>query len=54
VFTRVSRAVRPTSNKPAREANLSLITRGDKQSVTIKSQNAQAEVQRATINLQRG
>jgi len=35
-------------------ANMSLMTRGDKQSVTIKSQDAQAEVQGATINLQRG
>jgi hypothetical protein len=35
-------------------ANLSLMTRGDKQLVTIKSQDAQAEVQGATINLQRG
>ena len=34
-------------------ANLSLMTRGDKQSITIKS-HAQAEVQGATINLQRG
>jgi hypothetical protein len=39
---------------PTFTANLSLITRGDKQSVTIRSQNAQAEVQGATINLQRG
>jgi hypothetical protein len=35
-------------------ANLNLVTRGDKQSVTIKSQDGQAEVQGATINLQRG
>jgi hypothetical protein len=35
-------------------ANMNLVTRGDKQSVTIKSQDAQAEVQGATINLQRG
>ena len=39
---------------PTFTANLSLMTRGDKQSVTIKSQDAQAEVQGATINLQRG
>jgi hypothetical protein len=39
---------------PTFAANLSLMTRGDKQSVTIKSQDAQAEVQGATINLQRG
>jgi hypothetical protein len=35
-------------------ANLNLMTRGDKQSVTIKSQDAQAEVRGATITLQRG
>jgi hypothetical protein len=39
---------------PTFAANLSLMTRGDKQSVTIKSQDAQAEVQGATINLPRG
>jgi len=39
---------------PTFTANLNLITRGDKQWVTIKSQDAQAEVQGATINLQRG
>jgi hypothetical protein len=39
---------------PIFTANLSLTTRGDKQSVTIRSQDAQAEVQGATINLQRG
>jgi hypothetical protein len=39
---------------PTFTANLSLVTRGDKQSVTIKSQDAQAEVQGATINLHRG
>jgi hypothetical protein len=39
---------------PTFTANLNLMTRGDKQSVTIKSQDAQAEVQGATINLQRG
>ena len=38
---------------PTFSANLNLVTRGDKQSVTIKSQDAQAEVQGATINLQR-
>jgi hypothetical protein len=31
-----------------------LVTRGDTQSVTIKSQDAQAGVQGATITLQRG
>ena len=39
---------------PTFTANLNLVTRGDKQSVTIKSQDGQAEVQGATINLQRG
>jgi len=39
---------------PIFTANLSLTTRGDKQSVTIRSQDAQAEVQGATINMQRG
>ena len=35
-------------------ANLNLVTQGDKQSVTIKSQDEQAEVRGATISLQRG
>ena len=39
---------------PTFTANLNLATRGDKQSVTIKSQDAQANVQGATITLQRG
>ncbi len=39
---------------PTFTANLSLATHGDKQSVTIKSQDAQADVQGATITLQRG
>jgi hypothetical protein len=39
---------------PTFTANLNLATRGDKQSVTIKSQDAQADVQGATITLQRG
>jgi hypothetical protein len=39
---------------PAFTANLDLVTRGDKQSVTIKSQDANAGVQGATITLQRG
>jgi hypothetical protein len=39
---------------PTFTANLRLTTRGDTQSVTIKSQDAQAPVQGATINLQRG
>jgi hypothetical protein len=39
---------------PTFTANLGLVTRGDKQSVTITSQDAQATVQGATITLQRG
>ena len=39
---------------PTFTANLNLATRGDKQSVTIKSQDAQADVQGVTITLQRG
>ena len=39
---------------PTFTANLNLVTRGDKQSVTIKSQDAKADVQGATITLQRG
>jgi hypothetical protein len=39
---------------PTFTANLELVTRGDKQSVTIKSQDANADVQGATITLQRG
>jgi hypothetical protein len=39
---------------PTFTANLSLATHGDKQSVTIKSQDAQADVQGATITLRRG
>ena len=35
-------------------ANLNLVTRGANQSVTIKSQDAQADVRGATITLQRG
>ena len=35
-------------------ANLNLVTRGANQSVTINSQDAQAEVRGATITLQRG
>jgi len=35
-------------------ANLNLVTLGDKQSVTIRSQDGQADVQGATITLQRG
>jgi hypothetical protein len=39
---------------PTFTANLNLVTRGDKQSVTIRSQDAQADVQGATITLKRG
>jgi hypothetical protein len=39
---------------PTFTANLNLVTRGDKQSVTIKSHDAKADVQGATITLQRG
>jgi hypothetical protein len=39
---------------PTFTANLNLVTRGDKQSVTIKSQDAQAGVHGATSTLQRG
>ena len=39
---------------PSFSASLNLVTRGDRQSVTIKSQDAQTEVQGATITLQRG
>jgi hypothetical protein len=39
---------------PTFAANLNLVTQGDKQSVTIKSQDAQAEVRGATITLRRG
>ena len=39
---------------PTFSANLNLETRGDKQSVTIKSQDEKAQVLGATITLQRG
>ena len=39
---------------PTFTADLDLMTRGDNQSVTIKSQDANADVQGATITLQRG
>jgi hypothetical protein len=50
---RWSAVARSGSEVPTFTANLSLTTRGDKQSITIKSQDAQAEIQGATINLQR-
>jgi hypothetical protein len=39
---------------PSFSANLTLVTRGDRQSVVIRSQDAQASVRGATITLQRG
>lgn len=39
---------------PSFTASMNLVTHGDEQSVTIRSQDAQAEVQGATITLQRG
>jgi hypothetical protein len=42
------------ANGPTFTANLSLATRGDKQSVTIKSRDAEAEVRGVTITMQRG
>jgi hypothetical protein len=36
------------------DLNLNLVTRGDKQSVTIRSQDAQADVQGATITMRPG
>ncbi len=42
------------ANGPSFTANLNLVTRGDKQSVTIRSRDAKAEVRGATINMQRG
>jgi hypothetical protein len=42
------------ANGPTFAADLSLMTRGDKQSVSIKSRDAEAAVRGATINMQRG
>jgi hypothetical protein len=42
------------ANGPSFTANLSLTTHGDKQSVTIKSQDTDANVRGATITMQRG
>jgi hypothetical protein len=42
------------ANGPSFTANLNLMTRGDKQSVSIKSRDAKAEVRGATITMQRG
>lgn len=39
---------------PSFSANLTLITRGDRQSVVIQSQEAESAVKRASISLQRG
>jgi hypothetical protein len=45
---------RVVAKGPTFTANLNLVTLGDKQSVTIRSQDGQADVQGATITLQRG
>ncbi|HMF26204.1 MAG TPA: hypothetical protein VKG24_29355 [Pseudolabrys sp.] len=42
------------ANGPTFTANLSLATRGEHQSVTIRSQDAEASVRGATISMQRG
>lgn len=42
------------ANGPSFTANLDLVTRGDKQSVTIRSQDANSAVRGATITMQRG
>jgi hypothetical protein len=42
------------ANSPSFTADLTLVTRGDRQSVVIKSKDAQASVRGATITLQRG
>jgi hypothetical protein len=39
---------------PTFSASLNLVTQGDKQSVTIRSQDEKADVRGATITLQRG
>ena len=39
---------------PSFSANLDLVTRGDQQSVTIRSRDAKTEVRGATITMQRG
>jgi hypothetical protein len=45
--------VQVTATGPAFTASLTLVTRGDKQSVAIKSQDAKGEVKGASITLQR-
>ena len=45
---------RVVAKGPTFRANMNLVTQGNKQSVTIKSQDEKAEVQGATITLQRG
>jgi len=42
------------ANGPTFRADMNLVTQGDKQSVTIKSQDQKAQVRGATITLQRG
>jgi hypothetical protein len=43
-----------SEGSPTFTANLNSVTHGDKQSVTIRSQDAKADVQGATITLQGG
>jgi hypothetical protein len=42
------------ANGPSFSVNLNLVTRGDKQSVTIRSKDANTEVRGVTITMQRG
>jgi len=42
------------ANGPTFTANLSLATRGEKQSITINSQDAKANVRGVTITMRRG
>jgi len=42
------------ANGPSFSADLNLVTRGDKQSVTIRSKDSKTEVRGATITMQRG
>jgi len=46
--------IQVTAKGPAFTAELTLVTRGDKQSVSIKSQDKSVSVKGATITLQRG
>ena len=45
---------RVVAKGPSFDADLNLVTTGDKQAVSIKSKDAQAEVRGATITLRRG